>query len=52
VEFKENFYGYDGALAKWRMLQQNNRYPCMLRDFLPWVKDNTTVDRIIKYQTI
>lgn len=48
VEFKENYYGYRGALAAWRSLQSNlpSRGEHPLSDYLPWVKDNTRVSRV------
>jgi hypothetical protein len=42
--FKENFYGYTGALENWKRLQMNRQFPVFLRNFLPWVKDGTGVD--------
>ncbi len=50
VLFKENFYGYVGALDQWNKLQKNEKFPCFLRDYLPWVKDNAIVDKKIKYK--
>lgn len=44
VRFKENFYGYTSALDCWKTLQNHNKFPCNLRDFLPWVKDDAIVD--------
>jgi hypothetical protein len=46
VKFKEDFYGYTDALSHWKRLQINKKFPCLLRDFLPWVHDNAMVDRI------
>lgn len=42
VCFKEEYYGYVGALKGWRRLQTNTVWPARLSDFLPWVKDGTT----------
>lgn len=42
LRFKEEYYGYKGALDGWRRLQQNTVWPAKLRDFLPWIKDDTT----------
>jgi len=44
VRFKEVYYGYTGALAAWRKLQ-DAPLPAQLRDFLPWVRDSTSVGR-------
>lgn len=42
VMFKEEYYGYAGALEGWRRLQNNKQWPTLLCRFLPWVKDHTT----------
>jgi hypothetical protein len=39
VAYKEQFYGYEGAVAHWRRLQANDVWPARLREFLPWVDD-------------
>ena len=44
VGFKERYYGYAGALESWRALQLRKDFPIFLRDALPWVTDETTVD--------
>lgn len=44
VEFKEEFYGYKGAVDAWEKLQKHNIFPCKLKDHLPWVHDNAIVD--------
>jgi hypothetical protein len=46
LKFKENFYGYSGALESWKRLQNNDKFPCMASEFLPWVTDNTILDKI------
>jgi hypothetical protein len=46
LKFKENYYGYYNALSNWKKLQINNKFPCRLNDFLPWVDKSTTVDII------
>lgn len=48
VAYKEKFYGYPNALAHWRRLQQNTKWPTRLRDWLPWVKDNAIADQLWK----
>jgi hypothetical protein len=42
LRFKQQYYGYSGALDGWQRLQQNTVWPAPLRNFFPWVKDNTT----------
>lgn len=44
VRFKEVYYGYTGALDAWRKLQEAS-LPAQLSDFLPWVRDTTSVGR-------
>ncbi len=46
LRFKEKYYGYHGAIERWRRLQRQTSFPQRLADFFPWVKDETTVDRI------
>lgn len=46
VAFKEDFYGYKDAVSHWKKLQRNTKFPCLLGDFLPWVRDGAIVDRI------
>lgn len=46
VAFKEQYYGYAGAVEHWKQLQQNRKWPARLRDFLPWVNDNAMAERI------
>jgi glycosyltransferase involved in cell wall biosynthesis len=40
LRFKETYYGYADALTHWRKLQQH-KGSGFLRDYLPWVGDNT-----------
>jgi len=44
VFFKEHCYGYEGALTGWKRLQQQCSFPTKLKDYFPWVQDNTLVD--------
>ena len=47
VRFKETYYGYGGAVEKWRELRDAVRAangPLRLGDYLPWVPDGTLVD--------
>jgi hypothetical protein len=46
LEFKENFYRYNGALNQWKNLQMNNNFSAYLRNFLPWVTDDAVVNKI------
>lgn len=49
VAQKGNFYKYPSAVAHWRRLQQNTRWPVAdLRQFLPWVGPGATADRLFK----
>ena len=41
--FKETYYGYRDARAHWRRLQEATG-PVLLKDYLPWVTDETLVD--------
>ena len=43
--FKENYYGYRGALDGWRRLQSHDRVSRKLKDYFPWVTDDATVER-------
>jgi hypothetical protein len=43
LQFKESYYGYSGALKKWYALQQQKKFPVFLRDYFPWVQDDTQV---------
>ena len=46
VRFKEVFYGYNGAVSQWKLLQQHNNFPCTLKQFLPWVDHLAIVDKL------
>lgn len=51
LEFKQNFYGYEGAVENWKRLQEHKEFPAKLKDFLPWVDDNcmvTKTDKVIE----
>jgi len=41
LEFKEQYYGYKNAVAQWSALQKQARFPVLLREYLPWVQDET-----------
>jgi glycosyltransferase involved in cell wall biosynthesis len=47
VRFKEAYYGYTGAVERWRELRDAvpaANGPLRLGDYLPWVPDDTLVD--------
>jgi glycosyltransferase involved in cell wall biosynthesis len=44
LAFKETYYGYRDAIAGWRRLQGQTKFPVLLRDFFRWVQDDTQVD--------
>ncbi|MEZ2240849.1 class I SAM-dependent methyltransferase [Microcoleus sp.] len=44
LRFKEQYYGYTNALWQWTALQQQTKFPVLLREYLGWVQDGTTVD--------
>jgi glycosyltransferase involved in cell wall biosynthesis len=44
LEFKERYNGYKGAVDRWRRLLQELRASVLLRDYFPWVSDDTMVD--------
>ena len=45
LKFKEQYYGYQNAVAKWKALQEQTRFPVLLRQYFPWVQDTTQVER-------
>ena len=45
LEFKQNFYRYEGAVDGWSRLQAAPK-PCRLGDYLKWVTDGTIVDNV------
>ena len=44
LHFKEVYYGYHRAVEGWKRLQSNHEFPCRLKDYFPWVHDETEVD--------
>jgi glycosyltransferase involved in cell wall biosynthesis len=44
VRFKETYYGYQGAVEKWKALQRDTNKYVLLRNYFPWVKDSTIVE--------
>jgi glycosyltransferase involved in cell wall biosynthesis/precorrin-6B methylase 2 len=46
LQFKEQYYGYRKALSCWQNLQAEQYFPVMLREYFPWVGDDTMVDRL------
>jgi glycosyltransferase involved in cell wall biosynthesis len=45
LRFKEIYYGYANAVEGWRRLQAQTEFPRALKEFFPWVRDETQVDR-------
>jgi radical SAM superfamily enzyme YgiQ (UPF0313 family)/glycosyltransferase involved in cell wall biosynthesis/predicted O-methyltransferase YrrM len=48
IAFKECYYGYKGAVARWQELQ-NAALPTLLSNYFPWVTDETAVDASAKF---
>ncbi|MEY2407994.1 MAG: hypothetical protein QOF48_664, partial [Verrucomicrobiota bacterium] len=46
LRFKETYYGYSGALAQWRGLQAQKKFPVQLSDHFSWVKDKAQVNTV------
>lgn len=46
VAFKEQYYGYRGAVEQWRALQSNTNWPTHVRHWLKWVKNGDIATRI------
>lgn len=46
LKFKERYFGYANALNHWQQLQQNIRFPVLLKNYFPWVKDNARVHTV------
>ncbi|MEG4918222.1 class I SAM-dependent methyltransferase [Microcoleus sp. B7-D4] len=44
LRFKEQYYGYTNARSQWTALQQQTKFPVLLRQYFSWVQDGTTVD--------
>ncbi len=42
--FKEQYYGYKDAVNQWGKLQENTKFPVLLRDYFAWVGDGTQID--------
>ncbi|WP_017305265.1 FkbM family methyltransferase [Spirulina subsalsa] len=47
LQFKEQYYGYTQALNYWQQLQKAEQFPVLLREYFPWVGDDTMVDHSI-----
>ena len=45
LQFKEKYYGYKGALAQWKSLQEQTKFPVYLSQYFSWVQDATMVDK-------
>ncbi|HEY9619558.1 MAG TPA: glycosyltransferase family 1 protein [Crinalium sp.] len=46
LQFKESYYGYQGAIAQWMQLQEPTEFPIFLREHFSWVQDDTLVEPI------
>jgi hypothetical protein len=46
LEFKENFYGYTGAVEQWKKLQSQTNFPIQLNQFFPWVDSLVNVIKL------
>ncbi|MBD2360726.1 FkbM family methyltransferase [Anabaena minutissima FACHB-250] len=44
LSFKEKYYGYSNAVSQWISLQKNTKFPILLKEYFPWVQDETQVD--------
>ncbi|MGB3192154.1 MAG: class I SAM-dependent methyltransferase, partial [Limnoraphis sp.] len=45
LKFKEQYYGYQNAVNLWNTLQSETNFPVYLRQYFPWVQDQTMVDK-------
>jgi ADP-heptose:LPS heptosyltransferase len=45
LEFKEQYYGYGGAVHRWHRLQAVKTFPVHIRDYFYWILDDTIVDK-------
>jgi len=52
LRFKEIYYGYHDALQRWKRLQSHKIFPVYLREFFPWVKDDTLAKRVEKDEVL
>ena len=46
IRFKQEFYGYAGAVSQWKRLQASTVWPVKLKDYLPWVDDRVQAIRV------
>ncbi len=46
LRFKEQYYGYSGAVEAWRALQLRRDLPLRLKEVFPWVTDETLIDTV------
>ena len=49
--FKEKYYGYKNAVKGWEDLQSEKTFPVFLKNYFPWVNDETIVNRLDKDST-
>ena len=48
---KEKYYGYKNAVKGWEDLQSEKTFPVFLKNYFPWVNDETIVNRLDKDST-
>ncbi|MBE9125458.1 MULTISPECIES: class I SAM-dependent methyltransferase [unclassified Coleofasciculus] len=44
LKFKEQYYGYQNAVSRWKALQEQTIFPVLLRQYFSWVQDATMID--------
>ncbi|MCB0337185.1 MAG: hypothetical protein KDD62_12795, partial [Bdellovibrionales bacterium] len=49
LAFKEQYYGYQGAIESWKNLQKQSSFPIYLKNYFPWVTDQAQVCRAADY---
>ncbi len=43
--FKEKYYGYKNALEDWKKLQNEKKFPVLLKNYFSWVRDHSVVEK-------
>jgi hypothetical protein len=46
VALKEIYYGYKDAVQQWRQLQSETVFPCLVKNYLKWVTDDTVCEKV------
>ncbi|MBU7581366.1 MAG: class I SAM-dependent methyltransferase [Nostoc sp. TH1S01] len=52
LSFKEQYYGYKNAVSLWNTLQEVTQFPVLLREYFPWVRDETKVALADSYDIV